>query len=73
MTGSDVFCLKIALLANAGPVPVPNRLQVLAEDVYNPIDITLGLDFNRNPSLLDKGKLLPDKGMCPFNITEGYV
>ena len=51
------------------PVLAPSRLQVLAQNLYNPIDITLGCDFCENPSLPDKVRRLPDKVMCPFNIT----
>ena len=48
------------------PVLAPSRLQVLAENLYNPIDITLCCDLYSNHSL-------PDKGMCPFNITYAHV
>ena len=71
------FFLKIASLANARPSklirpPVgtcTEQIASTAQNLYNPVGITLGWGFYKNPSLPDKEKLSPDKGMCPFNIT----
>ena len=45
-----------------------SRLQVLAENLHNPIDITLGWDFCDNPWLPDKMRRFSDNVMRPFNI-----
>ena len=55
------------------PVLALSRLQVLAQNLYNPIEITLGYDFYENPSVPDKGKHLPDKGIYPLNIIKRYI
>ena len=62
MAGSDVFCLKIALLANARSpklirLPAGTCADEIASTCTNslyPIDITLGWDYCENPSLPDK-------------------
>ena len=49
---SRPICIKICQ-----PVLVLSRLQALAQNLYNPIDIALSCNFYKNPVLPDKGRL----------------
>ena len=49
------------------PVLAPSRLQV-PQNLYNPIDKTLGWNFYRNPSLPDKVRRLPDRWCVPSTL-----
>ena len=51
------------------PLLAPRRLQALAHNLYNPINITLGWNFiKKNSSWPDKGTLLQIRGCVPSTL-----